>query len=196
MDLTGISFVIAIVGIVLQVADAFPEHRGTRKAIVLLSLGVFIGVAVSSLLGAEYEVKGDFDSSYALLFALVGAFVIFGLLAVITTGEAAGWLTLGSAALFVIFAISLFLSKSDPRYTYSTDEVLILANNAERRGEIERAVERLEELRQRISNTAAHSHIQRRIDRLEAERAGQQVAGQNSPLSIDMVKDSERQKAK
>ena len=39
---TYITGIAGLLGLVLQLKDAFPEHRETRKTIVLLVLGIFL----------------------------------------------------------------------------------------------------------------------------------------------------------
>jgi len=176
MDLTIIGFIIAVVGIVLQVADAFPEHRETRKAVVLLALGVFIGIVASALLGAKYQITGDVDRRFVLLYVLAGLGGLFALTAVMIPDEKRRDVASSTAgvfaALFLVsgFAISLgTISRPDQ---YSTDEILLLANSAEQRGQYETAIDRLEQLRGRLNAQAAQDVIQKRIDRLQAAQSG------------------------
>jgi len=67
MTVEIIGLIIAVVGIVLQLSDAFPEHRETRKVIVFLAIGVFLGMLASASAGANYNVAGNVDAGWALL---------------------------------------------------------------------------------------------------------------------------------
>ena len=66
--ITGIA---GLLGVLLQFKDAFPEHRETRKAIVLLLLGVFVGSMVATLLNSQFSVTVPL-SPFGLLIAVVG----------------------------------------------------------------------------------------------------------------------------
>lgn len=176
LNLTLVAFVIAVVGIVLQLADAFPEHRETRKVIVYLSLGVFVGVAVSALLGATYNVTGDVDRRFALLYGLAAIGGVFGLLAVFSQSDqrqqmAAG-MAFASAGLFLVTGFAVALGSGDRVPRYSTDEILLLADSAEQAGQFQTAIDRLQELEARLDSAEAQTKVQRRIDRLQGMQAG------------------------
>jgi hypothetical protein len=177
LDLTIIAFVIAVVGIVLQVADAFPEHREIRKVIVYLSLGVFVGVAVSAMLGATYNITGNVDRRFALLYGLGAIGALFGLIAIISQNDQrqqmAAAMALGAAGLFLLSGFAVALGSADRAPDFSTDEILLLADSAENSGQVQTAIDRLEELKQRLNNTEARTKVQRRIDKLQASQAGQ-----------------------
>lgn len=176
MDLTVIGFIIAVVGIALQVADAFPEHRETRKAVVLLAIGTFIGIAASALLGAKYNITGDVDRRFALLYGLAGGAGVFALLGVFIGDEkrrdAASIASLIFVGLFLVTGMVVGAGTIEPSPQYSTDEILVLADTAEQRGQFETAIDRLEELKDRLRSKPAADEVQKRIDRLEAARSG------------------------
>ena len=172
MDLTVVGFVIAVVGIVLQLSDAFPAHREIRQAIVLLSLGVFVGIAASAALGAKYEITGNVDRRFALLYGLAAVAALFGIIAVLVADEKRREVALviagcaGGIFLLSGFAVGLGASTSHSRY--STDEILLLANEAERKGQYDTALDRLKELQLMVEATSSQEAIQRRIDRIQA----------------------------
>jgi len=180
MDLTVVGFIIAVVGIVLQVADAFPEHRETRKVIVVLAMGVFVGIVASALLGAKYQITGNVDRQFALLYGLAGAGCVFGLIAILVGEDKRRQVAVaGAAAAAVLFCLAGFfvaVGSSKDVYNYSADEVLLLANDAERRGQYETAIDRFQELKGRLNAQGARDSIQKRIDRLQAAQAGVNVA--------------------
>lgn len=181
MDLTIGGFIIAVVGIVLQVADAFPEHRETRKAVVLLALGVFMGIAASALAGAKYEITGDVDRRFILLYILAGVGGLFALIAVMIADEKRRDVASSTAgvfaALFVVSGIAISLGTISRPDQYSADEILLLANSAEQRGQYETAIDRLEEFRSRLKAQAAQEQITKRIDRLQAAQSGVGISG-------------------
>ena len=169
MDLAIPSFLIAVVGIILQFADAFPEHRETRKVIVVISLGFFAGAVANSLSNATYTITGNFDYKAAILFALLSALILFALLGTLLNDQkkrdnasGAAWAAFG---LFVLagFAVSLSWIEREPMF--STDEVILLAQSAETRGDIGRAIELNKELKARIPSPS-DDVIQQKIDAL------------------------------
>ncbi len=176
MDLTVVSVIIAVVGIVLQVSNAFPEHQETRKVIVVLSLGVFVGVAISAALGATYNVTGNVDRRFALLYGLAGAGAFFALLAILIKDDArqqmAAAAAFGTGVIFLIAGAVVAAGAGDRVPQYSTDEVLILANSAEQSRQFETAIDRLKELEQRLDSPEAREAIRVRIKKLKAMQAG------------------------
>lgn len=176
MDLTVVGFIIAVFSIVLQVADAFPEHRETRKVIVLLTVGTFIGIAASALLGAQYSITGDVDRRFALLYILAGGAAFFGLLAVTVGDENRRSVALAiagaSAVVFALAGFAVAISSAEGSEQYSTDEVLVLANVAERNGQYETAIDRLKELARRVEGQPAREAIRVRIARLQRAQIG------------------------
>ncbi len=175
MDLTIIGFVIAVVGIVLQLSDAFPEHRETRKVIVLLSLGVFVGIGASALLGAKYDIQGNVDAKFALLYGLAGLAALFGVLAVIVGDEkrreAAIALALATGTVFLFSGLAIGMGSIGPHPVYSTDEIMLLAKSAEARGQYETAIDRLEEVLSRVNEDSAKQGLAERIKRLQIAQA-------------------------
>ncbi len=176
MDLTIAGFAIAVVGIVLQLADAFPEHRETRKVIVVMAIGIFLGILASSMLGARYNVTGNVDRRFALLYALLGISFFFGIVAVIVSDEKRREASLilggisGAAFLIAGFAVAVG-SSPNVGSRYSTDEILLLANAAERRGQYETALDRLAELESRMPTSGARAAIKQRIERVQAAQS-------------------------
>jgi cytochrome bd-type quinol oxidase subunit 2 len=138
------SFIIAIIGIVLQLADAFPEHRETRKTIVILSLGVFVGAGVSALLGARYEISGNIDAKYSLLFFF--AFVALGFAAAGTMlkdkgrREFAATAAAASAGLFLLVGFAFALGSADPNRGLTDDNLILLASSAEQKSDYVAAI--------------------------------------------------------
>lgn len=176
MDLTVIGFVIAVVGIILQLADAFPEHRETRKVIVFLSIGVFIGIVASAGLGAKYQITGDVDRRFALLYGLAAVAAGFGLIAVFVSDPArrdvAGVVAAAFGAVFIAAGLFVGVGSAEREPRYSADEILILANAAEQAGQYETAIDRLEELDARLPGEDASERVQKRIRKIRERQAG------------------------
>ena len=182
MDLAIPSFLIAIVGIVLQLADAFPEHREARKTIVTMSFGFFAGALANGLSGANYQIKGDLDARYALLFSLIALFVIFALLSAFFTEdkrrESAGNAAWAMFGLFLVtgfvLSIGYIWSTSERSPSLSTDELMVLARNAEARGEFERAINYTQQIKIRLPSSA-DGEIDNRIEALEKKQLSPQL---------------------
>lgn len=176
MNLTIVGFIIAVVGIVLQLSDAFPEHRETRKVIVFLAIGVFLGMVASALAGANYNVTGNVDAKWALLFGLAGLVGLFGVVAVLTNSDAkqqiAVGLSCGAGVLFFLTGFAVAVGSQRETYSYSTDEVLQLAQSAEQRGQYEIAITRLKEARDRVDSAPGRLALERRIAKLQAIQSG------------------------
>ncbi|EQB12668.1 hypothetical protein [Sphingobium lactosutens] len=181
MDLTVIGFVIAVVGIVLQLADAFPEHREVRKAIFLMSIGLFLGIVASAALGAQYQITGNIDRQFALLFGLAGLAAVFAFTAIflpdVDRRNVAMSASLGSALAFCATGLFIVLG-AVPNVTnqYSTDEIAVLADHAQRSGQKQLAIERLQELSNRAYSTTVKRQIAQRIREIE-ESQGQDQSG-------------------
>lgn len=149
---------------------------------MFLAIGLFLGIAASSLLGADYQIKGNVDRRFVLLFALVGLGALFGTVA-IAVGDPqrrevalilAGCCGLAFTATGFMVALGSMGGDGPVRrvFSYSTDEVLLLANAAERNGQYEMAIQRLEELQERLDGAAARKQLQERIKRLQSLQGG------------------------
>ena len=128
------------------------------------------------MLGARYYVTGNVDRRFILLYGLVGIEALFGLLAYFTADkyrrEVALSLAAATGIIFCISGLAIGLGSAERLEQYSTDEILVLADFAERNGQYETATDRLEELNRRVKNTTARESIKKRINRLEALQAG------------------------
>lgn len=174
MDLTVIGFIIAVVGIVLQLSDAFPDHPEVRKALVYLAIGVFLGIVASAALGARYEITGNVDRRFALLFSLAGMAAVFGTLATFMKDEprrkVAILMTAIFGAGFVMTGFVVMAGSSPGASRYSSDEILLLANSAEQKGQYETAIERLGEFKQGLPDEKAQQLVEERIDALRRKQ--------------------------
>jgi hypothetical protein len=179
MDLTIIGFIIAVVGIILQLADAFPAHRETRQVIVILSIGVFLGMAASAALGARYVITGDVDRRFALLYALAGGAAFFCFLTVIVSDEerriASGTAALAFGGAFLVSGFFVAMGSIERAKIYSADEILLLAATAEEKGQYEVALERYDELQSRLHDDKGIERIERRIERIRELQAGEPI---------------------
>jgi MFS family permease len=165
----------AAIALALQVADAFPEHREVRKTIVILSVGIFIGAASSALLAARYEITGNVDARFVLLFSLVVLLLVFALLAVLLTDakkrESAGVVAWVLTGLFCLTGLAIGLGSLEREPSVSTDELLALARDAEGRGDFERAIDLSRRAKERVPD-ALRGEVEKRISELERRQIG------------------------
>ena len=176
MDLAIIGFIIAVVGLILQLADAFPEHRETRKVVVLIAVGLFLGICASAILGAKYSITGDVDRRFVLLYSLAAIGGLFGILAYFTSDEnrrnVALSFAVGTGFIFCLSGFAIGMGAMEREEQYSTDELLILADFAQQHHQYEIAIDRLKQLDRRIANQATSEKIKNRISKIEATQAG------------------------
>lgn len=102
--------------------------------------------------------------------------MLFGLLAILVDDNDRRQVALlGAGVAVLIFCLSgvaIGIGSSRHVYNYSTDELLLLANDAERRGQYETAIDRLQELEGRLNGQAAQDNVAKRINRLQTAQSG------------------------
>lgn len=164
----------AVVGLVLQFADAFPEHREERKTVVIISLGVFLGVAASTFSKAQYNITGNVDARYLLLFALVAATAAFALLAALAGTEAkrdtAGVAAMGFGGVFLISGMAIGIGSVERDPYLSVDETLLLATASEQQQDFDRATDLLKTLYARLDGER-EATLTKRIEQIELKQA-------------------------
>lgn len=172
MNLAIPSFVIALVSITLQLFDAFPKHREARQAVVLMTLGFFVGTVSTTLMNAHYIITGSISASYILLFIVITAAVTFGLLAVFLNDPAKRDVAsvvaacFGFGALATGFAVAMANSPAIERM--SLRDRLTLANTAEARGDWAEAISQLKTEEEILEDDTLKQALQRRIARDQA----------------------------
>lgn len=172
MDLAIIGFIIAVVGIVLQISDAFPEHRETRKTVVFVSVGVFLGILASAAAGAEYQITGNIDRRYAILFAILICALICVSLAVVVKDIGRQTVAASCAAGFMVIlffgGLAVAVGEAGPNYQYTIDEISMLADRAQNMGDYDTALDRLDELDARIRSNEGNEKIRKRVEQIRA----------------------------
>jgi len=180
---TYITGIAGLLGLVLQLKDTFPQHRETRKTVVLLVLGVFLGSLVSSL----RSVKVDLSTTVTPFSVLVGVFV--AVLAVIVVAavlssehskrEQLFMVTgLGTFALMILLFFGTLVSGLDSQSDRETrrltiDELLEMSSQHLGRKNFDRSIFFLEQARQRVPKTdSRYKSIQTRIDDVKAKQVG------------------------
>ncbi|HEX8419453.1 MAG TPA: hypothetical protein VF638_05510 [Sphingomonas sp.] len=175
---TIVSVIIAIVGIVLQLIDAFPTHREARRSVATVAVGIFLGVAASSFSRAQYNISGNIDRQFVLLFALLAVTVVFGLLAALLGDpkrrDAAGMIGLCFGLVFLAAGamVAAGASPAQDQPKFSTDELLLVAGRAEQQGKPDVAIAHLERLATQLASSEARAQVRQRIRKLEQAQAG------------------------
>ena len=153
---TYITGVAGLLGLLIQFKDGFAEHREIRRTIVLLIVGIFVG----SLLSAIKGIKIDLGASISPINALIAfTALVVGFVAVAATftgdaerrGELFGFTALGGLLVLVLVAGAGIASSTGGRPSaeqLSLEELMNLADNADSRGNFERAIFMLERARQ------------------------------------------------
>jgi len=155
----GIFFYIAgiasLLGLILQVLDAFPEYREVRKIIFFMVLGVFIGTILSSLQRISFKFDVPISTYYILLLfalliisslAIIGSFTKdYSTRMHIFTASGLGL----SALLIFLFGYAIYTTNINKPYI-TNDELMILADKNMEKGNIDRAITILEILKQEL----------------------------------------------
>lgn len=182
MDLAIVGFIIAVVGIVLQISDAFPDHREIRKTVVFVSIGVFLGILASAVAGAEYHITGNIDRRYAILFAILTCAVASVILAMVFKDDGRQTVASACAAGFMLIfffgGAAVAVGESERRYEYTIDEVSLLADRAEKMGDYTTALDRLNELNGRVRSYGGNERIRKRVERIQALQEAKIGGGQ------------------
>ena len=186
MNLALISGIAGILGLILQINDAFPEHRQVRQAVVLVIFGFFAGAIASALTQAQVHVIGGVPASYALIAALVVIGCVLVAVAAFTSDEqrrgelyTASAVT-GGAMFTIFFLVAAAWALSGPRQGNLTlDEYLVLSTESQRRGNFERAIEHAEDAGVFLDDSDPRQQaLKVRVERLKAAQAA--AAGANS----------------
>jgi hypothetical protein len=181
---TYITGVAGLLGLALQLKDAFPEHREIRKTIVVLVFGIFLGSLISAIRGVRLDIGATLSPTQILIgvFTAVLAFVAvvaafarepqrrIGLFAF--TG-------IGTVALFVLLLATGLGSVEDSRAQrereqINLEELLMLADNSIAKENYERALILLAEAKKRLPRKDERMKI---LEHREAEVRAQQVRG-------------------
>lgn len=150
--ITYVSAIVAILSFILQVRDSFPHYREETKAVLFISVGVFMG----TLLGALNSMSISIDTEYGLLqiiaiimlVVLFAAILSFIYIAIKTEdpnkrGEMYGVTTIAVFIFFVLFfATALSTSPNiEAKAKYSADELVALAKHHFAENNYDRALE-------------------------------------------------------
>ena len=158
---TYISGIATILGLFIQIKDVFPQHREKRKDVIFIILGLFIG----TLIGSLQRINVTFSVPMSGLYLLVGAIIIVVFMVLISAVftddnekrmQLFGVSGAGAGLLFIIlFGHSLLqasavTSRSVDKIT--NDELLLLADTNKEKGNFERSIYFLEEIKEDLNS--------------------------------------------
>ena len=157
---TYITGIAGLLGLMLQLKDSFPEHRETRKTVVLLVIGVFIGSVIASLKGVKVEFGAAISPFEALVAVFVAVLAIVAIAGAFTResvrrAELFAFSGVGTLALFMLLLFGGIGSVEDSRADrsrkqVSIEELIELSTLNVSRGSFERALIFLEEAKSRL----------------------------------------------
>ena len=157
---TYITGVASLLGLVLQFKDSFPDHRDTRKTIVVLVIGVFAGSTIASLKGVRVEFGGTIATTQIVMGIFISVLAIVAVAAAFTKDnqrrmEMFAFTGIGTFALFILMfgtgLGSLEESRAErEKQQISLEELLTLSDLSASRANFERALFLLEEAKKRL----------------------------------------------
>jgi len=181
---TYITGVAGLLGLALQLKDAFPEHRETRKTIVLLVLGIFLGSLVSAIRGVRLDIGATLSPTQILIGVFTAVLAFVAVVAAFAREpqrrmELFAFTGIGTVALFVLlFATGLGSVEESraqrERQQINLEELLMLADTSIAKENYERALILLAEAKKRLPPRDERMQI---LEQREAEVRAQQVRG-------------------
>lgn len=157
---TYITGIASLLGLVLQFKDSFPDHRDTRKTIVVLIIGVFVGSTIASLKGVRVEFGGTITTTQIVMGIFISVLAIVAVAAAFTKDsqrrmEMFTFTGIGTLALFLLMfgtgLGSLEESRAErEKQQISLEELLTLSDLSASRVNFERALLLLEEAKKRL----------------------------------------------
>jgi MFS family permease len=176
---TGIA---GLLGLLLQLRDAFPEHRETRKSIVMIVLGIFIGSLIASLLNSKFSVVAIPLSPFALLITGFGAVLsALSIAAILSSdrdkrGDLLAATGIGLFAFMFVLLFGAMLTSTGNQSTgthrrLTVDEFIQLSAIQAGRNNYDRAIQLLEDAGSTMtSSDPRYSAIKKRIEDLKAKQ--------------------------
>ncbi|MGH7231865.1 MAG: hypothetical protein ACREJU_10980, partial [Nitrospiraceae bacterium] len=146
---TYITGIAGLLGLLLQLKDAFPEHRELRKTVVLLVIGVFVGSLVASVRSVKIDFGGSISPFTALIAVFVAVLVTVAISATFTQdasrrNDLFGFTAAGTLALFILLLFGVTGSEDSraerQRRQLTIEELLELSNVHVSRNNFERAI--------------------------------------------------------
>lgn len=147
VNLTTLSFLLAVVSFLVQVFDVFPRYRETRRDILLLTFGFFVGSLLSSLTGVSISIDGGgLTMGVAIAFVIITiGFLLAGIASDSRSRRHEHYTIASLSGLFLAFLIIPALDppvSSSERLSFA--ERLVLARHNIKAGQIDRAIYQME----------------------------------------------------
>jgi len=150
-----ISGIITLLGFLLQLKDIFPAHRESRKTLLLLVAGIFLGSVITSLQAVQLTVQIPDHPlvvfGYIVLVTLALFLFVVALVAITTTDNERKKHFLsffgGGLPLFFIIGFVMILASATPTSTnnqLSVDEILMASKQRLEQKNYDRAIALLE----------------------------------------------------
>ena len=158
---TYIAGIATILGLFIQIKDIFPQHRETRKNVIFIILGLFIGTLIGSLQRINVTFSVPMSGSYLLGGAIILVVFVVLISAVLTDNnekrmQLFGVSGAGAALLFFILFGLLMLQSPAARSRsvdkITNDELLLLADSNKEKGNFERSIYFLEEIKEDLNS--------------------------------------------
>ena len=158
---TYIAGIATILGLLIQIKDVFPQHRETRKNVLFIILGLFIGTLIGSLQKINVTFAVPMSGSQLLIGAIIIVVFVVLISAVFTDNnekrmQLFGVSGAGAGLLFVIlfglFALQSPAATSRSVDKITNDELLLLADTNKEKGNFERSIYFLEEIKEDLNS--------------------------------------------
>lgn len=181
---TYIFGIVAILSFILQIRDVFPAHREVRKAVLYISLGIFVG----SLFGALNSINITIAKSYGLiqialiivLFIIIVVLSILPFIAIRINDKPKRqelWNTsiVGIIVfIFIIIALGVSTKDNNADSKFSINEIIIIANENYKKKDYERAIKLYEKVKYKYDeNDPRRQSIDKKIKEIKQEMANE-----------------------
>lgn len=179
--ITGIA---TLIGLLFQFKDVFPEHRETRKTVVVLVTGIFVGTLISTARGIKVEMGGSIQTSQVVVFAVVCVLVLACIVVLFTNDQARRNdiypLIAGGVIVVLVIMFGQAIASAQNSNTerelnqVSLEEIMQLANAASLHGNYQRALLWLDSAKSRVaSDTEQLQSIEKREQDIRKKQLGQ-----------------------
>ena len=178
---TYITGIATLLGLFIQLKDAFPQHRETRKNLIFLTFGVFLGTLAGSLQKINITLATPINGIYLLTGAIIAVVFIILISAVFTNDNEKRMQLFrvsgaGTVLLFIILFGHFLLSPAVTSRSFdkiSNDELLTLSEINEEKGNFERSIYCLEQVKNDLSsNDPRYKILKKKISDLKKLQIG------------------------
>lgn len=186
---TYITGIASLLGLILQIRDAFPKYRNLRKNLVLVILGIFIGSFLGSFRQIQVSLSTKQTSTEILALVIgVGSCIIISILAFgiifikdINKHELLGFSLVIVLLFFGIIIPLLSLGESFYEKNINLDELRILVDIHEKNKDYNRTIDLLEIMKSKIDNNDIRlESINNRLESLKRKQLGEATKGDDN----------------